>query len=209
MSNVKLPKATIKRLPLYYRYMQKMQASGTIRVSSAEISKRLQLDAATVRRDFSHFGNLGTKGLGYDVNKLLQFFSKLLNQDEVAAVALVGAGNLGTALLLYNSMRKDNTVVKMAFDIESEKVGTTIGDTPIYHLDQLEARIAAEQIEVAILTVPSTVAQAITDRLIRAGVKAILNFTPARLKVPTGVHVNSINFSIELQSLLYLLKNYH
>lgn len=205
---MKIPQATAKRLPLYYRFLLNLHSSGKQRVSSAELSEAVKVDSATIRRDFSYFGALGKKGYGYNVNYLLTFFRKTLDQDELTKVGLIGVGNLGTAFLNYNFSKNNNTKIKMAFDVDPNKVGTQIGDVPVYHMDDLDKVLIEEGIQVAILTVPSTVAQSITDRLVQANVKGILNFTPARLNVPTSIRIHHIDLAVELQSLIYFLKHY-
>lgn len=204
----KIPQATAKRLPLYYRFLEGLQASGKHRVSSSELSDAVKVDSATIRRDFSYFGALGKKGYGYNVNYLLSFFRKTLDQDELTKVTLVGVGNLGTAFLNYNFSKSNNTRIEMAFDVDDSKVGQVMGDVPIYHLDEFKERIANNNVEVVILTVPSHVAQPTADQLVEAGIKGILNFTPARLSVPEEVRVHHIDLSVELQSLIYFLKHY-
>jgi len=202
----KIPQATAKRLPLYYRFLKNLHASGKQRVSSAELSEAVKVDSATIRRDFSYFGALGKKGYGYNVNYLLSFFRKTLDQDETTEVALFGVGNLGTAFLNYNFSKNNNTKIVMAFDVDPDKVGTEVGGVPVYHLDELEEKLGG--ITVAILTVPAQVAQPITDRLVQKGIKGILNFTPARLHVPEHIRVHHIDLAVELQSLVYFLKHY-
>jgi redox-sensing transcriptional repressor len=205
---MKIPQATAKRLPLYYRFLINLQTSGKQRVSSAELSEAVKVDSATIRRDFSYFGALGKKGYGYNVNYLISFFRKTLDQDEVTRVALIGVGNLGTAFLNYNFFKNNNTRIEFAFDVDTEKMGTMIREVPVYHMDDLEKMLATEEIPVAILTVPASAAQIITDRLVKANVKAILNFTPARLNVPPIIRVHHIDLAVELQSLVYFLKHY-
>lgn len=205
---MKIPQATAKRLPLYYRFLNSLHSSGKQRVSSAELSEAVKVDSATIRRDFSYFGALGKKGYGYNVNYLLSFFRKTLDQDELTKVALIGVGNLGTAFLNYNFLKNNNTKIAVAFDVIEEKVGTKIGEVPVYHMDDLEEVIEKEDIQVAILTVPATVAQSITDRMVQGSVRGILNFTPARLTVPSSIRVHHIDLAIELQSLVYFLKHY-
>lgn len=204
----KIPQATAKRLPLYYRFIKNLHASGKQRVSSAELSEAVKVDSATIRRDFSYFGALGKKGYGYNVNYLLSFFRKTLDQDELINVALIGVGNLGTAFLKYNFLKNNNTKIQLAFDNDPEKVGRKIGDVPVYSLDDLEEQLTAFQVSVVILTVPVGAAQPITDRLVRYNVKGILNFTPARLSIPADVRVHHIDLAVELQSLIYFLKHY-
>jgi redox-sensing transcriptional repressor len=210
MSNesMKIPQATAKRLPLYYRFLNSLHSSGKQRVSSAELSEAVKVDSATIRRDFSYFGALGKKGYGYNVNYLLSFFRKTLDQDELTKVALIGVGNLGTAFLNYNFLKNNNTKIAVAFDVVEDKVGTKIGEVPVYHMDDLEKVIEEEDIQVAILTVPAPVAQSITDRMVQGSVRGILNFTPARLTVPSAIRVHHIDLAIELQSLVYFLKHY-
>ncbi|APT46289.1 redox-sensing transcriptional repressor Rex [Bacillus safensis] len=205
----KIPQATAKRLPLYYRFLKNLHASGKQRVSSAELSDAVKVDSATIRRDFSYFGALGKKGYGYNVDYLLTFFRKTLDQDEMTNVMLIGVGNLGTAFLHYNFIKNNNTKISMAFDVNESKIGSEIGGVPVYDLDKLEEHVQeVGDIPVAILTVPAVAAQSITDRLIALGVKGILNFTPARLNVPEHIRIHHIDLAVELQSLVYFLKHY-
>jgi redox-sensing transcriptional repressor len=203
----KIPQATAKRLPLYYRFLKNLYLSGKQRVSSAELSEAVKVDSATIRRDFSYFGALGKKGYGYNIQYLLTFFSKTLDQDELTKVTLIGVGNLGTAFLNYNFLKNNSTKIELAFDINSAIVGKEIGGVPIFHFDELETHIN-QDVTVAILTVPAPVAQQITDRLVQIGVKGILNFTPARINVPETVRIHHIDLAVELQSLVYFMKNY-
>lgn len=205
----KIPQATAKRLPLYYRFLKNLHASGKQRVSSAELSDAVKVDSATIRRDFSYFGALGKKGYGYNVDYLLTFFRKTLDQDEMTNVMLIGVGNLGTAFLHYNFIKNNNTKISMAFDVNESKIGSEIGGVPVYDLNKLEEHVQeVGDIPVAILTVPAVAAQSITDRLIALGIKGILNFTPARLNVPEHIRIHHIDLAVELQSLVYFLKHY-
>lgn len=207
MTDHNIPQATAKRLPLYYRFLENLQATGKQRVSSSELSEAVKVDAATIRRDFSCFGALGKKGYGYNVSYLLQFFRETLAQDSRTGVVLVGVGNLGTALLHYNFQKSHNIEILRAYDVDPEKLGTMIGNVKIHAMKELEEN-GLPDCEVAILTVPVQVAQKTTDVLVKAGVKGILNFTPARLNVPSFLRVHHIDLSIELQSLIYFLKHY-
>jgi redox-sensing transcriptional repressor len=206
--STKIPQATAKRLPLYYRFIKNLHSSGKQRVSSKELSEAVKVDSATIRRDFSYFGALGKKGYGYNVNYLLSFFSKTLDQDALTKVVLIGVGNLGTAFLHYNFIKNNNTKIEMAFDVDPDKVGSVIGDVPVYNLDDMEQHLEDNGIEVAIMTVPAGAAQNITDRLVEANIKGILNFTPARLTAPNHIRIHHIDLAVELQSLVYFLKNY-
>ncbi|APC47123.1 redox-sensing transcriptional repressor Rex [Virgibacillus halodenitrificans] len=206
MDQNKIPQATAKRLPLYYRFLNNLNQQGKKRVSSKELSEAVKVDSATIRRDFSYFGALGKKGYGYNVEYLLGFFRKTLDQDETTEVALIGVGNLGTAFLHYNFMKNNNIQIQMAFDADPEKVGTDIGDVPIYHIDELEEKLNG--IKVAILTIPAHETDRVTDRLVEQGIDGILNFTPARITVPNHIRVHHIDLAVELQALVYFLKHY-
>ncbi|MFC7063234.1 redox-sensing transcriptional repressor Rex [Halobacillus seohaensis] len=202
----KIPQATAKRLPLYYRFINNLHSQGKLRVSSKELSDAVKVDSATIRRDFSYFGALGKKGYGYNVEYLLSFFRKTLDHDETTNVALIGVGNLGTAFLNYNFMKNNNTKIEVAFDASEKRIGEQVGGVPIKHIDDLEKHM--ENISVAILTVPASAAQGIADRLVEAGISGVLNFTPARITVPTSVRVHHIDLAVELQALVYFLKHY-
>ncbi|NEU32171.1 redox-sensing transcriptional repressor Rex [bacterium LRH843] len=203
----RIPQATAKRLPLYFRFLENLQASGKQRVSSTELSEAVKVDPATIRRDFSYFGALGKKGYGYNVNYLLSFFRQTLDQDELTKVILIGVGNLGTALLNYNFAKNNNTRIVMGFDVDEKKIGSEISGVTIHHLTELP-HVLDPEITVAILTVPSAWAQNIANQLVESGIKGILNFTPARLDVPDDVRVHHIDLSVELQSLVYFMKHY-
>lgn len=206
MEQNKIPQATAKRLPLYYRFINNLNQQGKKRVSSKELSEAVKVDSATIRRDFSYFGALGKKGYGYNVEYLLGFFKSTLDQHEITEVALIGVGNLGTAFLHYNFMKNNNIRITIAFDADENKVGTDIGGVPVYHIDELEERL--KDTEVAILTIPADEADTIANQLVEHGVSGILNFTPARITVPSHIRVHHIDLAIELQSLVYFLKHY-
>lgn len=202
-----IPQATQKRLPLYYRFLQNLANAGEKRVSSKELSNFMKIDAATIRRDFSCFGALGRKGYGYEVNYLLAFFRDILDQDEEKDVALVGVGSLGSALLKYNFHKNHNTKIVVAFDPKASNDGERKNDIPIYPPKLLTTKIKEYGIDIAILTVPSHIAQEVADELIASGIKGILNFTTVRIAVPKYVRVHSIDLSIELQTLIYFIRN--
>lgn len=208
MPNQKIPKATAKRLPIYYRYLRFLHDAGKDRVSSTELSDAVKVDSATIRRDFSYFGALGKRGYGYDVEDLLNFFSKTLNQDRLTNVALIGVGNLGHALLNYNFHQSNNTRISAAFDVNEEIVGTIASGVPVYPMSEMIEQLRLQQIEVVILTVPAPVAQETVNELVDAGVKGIMNFTPLRISVPDHIRVQNVDLTNELQTLIYFLDHY-
>lgn len=205
MTSQNIPKATAKRLPIYYRYLNMLSDSGKKRVSSNELAEAVKVDSATIRRDFSYFGALGKRGYGYDVENLLEFFKKTLNQDKLTNVALIGVGNLGHALLNFNFHKSNNVRINAAFDINEEITGTIQSGVPIYPMEDMKEQLKIQQIEIVILTVPANVAQGVTNDLIEVGVKGILNFTPLRISVPESVLVQNVDLTNELQTLIYFL----
>lgn len=207
MEKIKIPKATAKRLLLYYRYLIILNEEGKDKVSSTELSEAVQVDSASIRRDFSYFGALGKRGYGYDVKNLLTFFKKILNQDTLTNVALIGVGNLGRALLNYNFKRSNNIRISCAFDINKEITGRILSGVPVYDMSDLKQQLSDQQISIAILTVPSTAAQKTTDEMVDAGVKGIMNFTPIRLSAPADVRVQNVDLATELQTLIYFLNS--
>ncbi|HBC4940501.1 TPA: redox-sensing transcriptional repressor Rex [Staphylococcus aureus] len=205
---VKIPRASLKRLPLYYRFVSSLKSKGIDRVNSKAISDALQIDSATIRRDFSYFGELGKKGYGYNIDSLLDFFKSELSESDMIKIAIVGVGNLGKALLTYNFSIHDDMTITEAFDVKEDVIGQKIGNVIVKDNDELVTTLKKEEIDVVILTTPERVAQKVADELVQAGVKGILNFTPGRINTPSDVQVHQIDLGIELQSLLFFMKNY-
>lgn len=202
-----IPKATARRLPLYYRYLRILHDAGKNKVSSTELSEAVQVDSATIRRDFSYFGELGKRGYGYDVENLMHFFAKTLNDDELTNVALIGVGNLGSALLKFKFHQSNSIRVSCAFDINEDIIGRIVDGIPVYPIDDMMEQIRIQQIEVAILTLPARKAQEVVNQLADAGIKGILNFTAARLVAPSDVLIQNVDLTNELQTLIYFLHN--
>lgn len=175
------------------------------KVSSTELSEAVQVDSATIRRDFSYFGELGKRGYGYDVENLMNFFAKTLNEDELTNVALIGVGNLGSALLKYKFHQSNSIRVSCAFDVNEDIVGRIVDGIPVYPMEDMMEQIRVQQIEVAILTIPARKAQEVVNKLAEAGVKGILNFTAARLVAPPEVLIQNVDLTNELQTLIYFL----
>lgn len=209
MKETNIPKATAKRLPLYYRYLKFLHTSGEKKVSSTELSEAIKVDSATIRRDFSYFGELGKRGYGYDVEKLMDFFAKTLSEDRLTNVALVGVGNLGHALINYRFHQSNSIRISAAFDVKEDIVGRILDGVPVYHSDELIEQISDQHIEVAILTVPPESAQENAEKLVEAGIKGIMNFTPISLDVPKGIQIQNVDLTNEMQTLIYFLSNYN
>lgn len=202
-----IPKATAKRLSLYYRIFKRFNTENIEKASSKQIAEAIGVDSATVRRDFSYFGELGRRGFGYDVKKLMNFFADILNDHSITNVALVGCGNMGRALLHYRFHERNKMKIIMAFDTDdNDLVGTKTDDgIPIYGISSLKDRLDGADCQTAILTVPSVKAQEVADQLIEAGIKGILSFSPVNLNLPKGVFVQYVDLTSELQTLLYFM----
>ena len=210
--NTTIPRATAKRLSLYYRIFKRFNAEKIEKANSKQIAEAIGIDSATVRRDFSYFGELGRRGFGYDVKKLMNFFADLLNDNAITNVMIVGVGNMGRALLHYRFHERNKMKVVMAFDTDDHpEVGSTTSDgIPIYGISQIKEKIQSGNVQTAILTVPSVKAQEVASILVQAGLKGILCFSPVNLSLPKDVVVQYVDLTSELQTLLYFMrKNEH
>ena len=204
-----IPRATAKRLSLYYRIFKRFNSEKIEKASSKQIAEAIGIDAATVRRDFSYFGELGRRGFGYDVKKLMNFFADLLNDNSITNVGLVGIGNMGHALLNYRFHERNKMKIVMAFDKDNHpEVGSQSKDgIPIYGISYLKEKLQEGDVKTIILAVPSVRAQDVTNQLVDAGVRGILSFSPVNLSVPKDVVVQYVDLTSELQTLLYFMKN--
>lgn len=203
-----IPRATAKRLSLYYRIFKRFNAENIEKANSKQIAEAIGIDSATVRRDFSYFGELGRRGFGYDVKKLMNFFANLLNDNSITSVMIVGVGNMGRALLHYRFHERNKMKIVMAFDTDDySDVGTTTNDgIPIYGISQIKEKVQEGNVKTAILTVPSVKAQEVASVLVDAGIKGILCFSPVHLSVPKDVVVQYVDLTSELQTLLYFMR---
>lgn len=198
-----LPKATAKRLPVYLRYLKMLDESGIKRIKSRQFSEITHVPSATIRRDFSHLGELGRSGYGYDVPYLIEVFSEILDTRGEKRIALVGCGNLGRALLRNNFRRNDNLNIVCAFDNDPNLIGQKIDEVEIYPMEKFAEISRKEEVTVAISTVPSQYAQQAIEEVVKSGITAILNFAPDRVVVPSNVTVQYIDLTTELQTLIY------
>ena len=203
-----IPRATAKRLSLYYRIFKRFNSENIEKANSKQIAEAIGIDSATVRRDFSYFGELGRRGFGYDVKKLMNFFANLLNDNSITNVMIVGVGNMGRALLHYRFHERNKMKIVMAFDTDDySDVGTTTSDgIPIYGISQIKEKVQEGNVKTAILTVPSIKAQEVASILIDADIKGILCFSPVHLSVPKDVVVQYVDLTSELQTLLYFMR---
>jgi redox-sensing transcriptional repressor len=201
----RVPEQTIRRLPIYLRCLVQAQSLNMPVINSLGLAQMAGSNAAQVRKDLSYLGELGTRGIGYDVEALIAHISHVLGVSESRRVAIVGFGRLGSALLGYSGFSERGFEVAGVFDSDPAKVGTTVAGTLVRSMDGLEDGLRALEIEIVLLTVPADVAQEVADRVVDAGVRAILNFAPVRLEVPDDVRVRPVDLSAELQVLSFHL----
>ncbi len=179
--------------------------AGKTTTSSHELAERLGMSSAQIRKDFSHFGEFGKQGTGYHIHYLIDRLTEILNLTHEWPVALVGAGFLGHALASYRGFQRRGFVITCVFDNAPDKIGMTIGDLVVQDAATLETALPAQKIAVAILAVPADAAQETADRLVAAGVRAILSYAPVSLTVPPGVRVSYSDPVVQLQQMAYYL----
>jgi redox-sensing transcriptional repressor len=208
MAPVKTPKiseAVVRRLPIYLRYLQGLQDLHIKTVSSYDLGQKLDMNPAQIRKDLAYFGEFGRKGIGYEVAYLVEKIKQILKLDRELNVALIGAGHLGIALSNYNRYTKEKMQIVAIFDNDPSKVGVSVGNLAIQHLDSLEQVVKERDVRIGMITVPATEAQKVADRLVEAGVKGILNFAPVSIRVPHDVHLRNADLTTELQTVAYFL----
>ena len=200
-----VPTATVPRLALYLRKLRELHANGVTRVSSKDLAAMIDLNAAQIRKDFSYFGEFGTRGVGYEVPRLIAEITRSLGLDRTWNVIIVGAGLLGTALARYRGFAEQGFRLVGVFDSSPTVIGASFGGGRVRSIDELDASCAQEHVDIALVTVPAAEAQATVDRLAAAGVRAVLNFAPVRVSAPPGVTVRPVDLSSELMFLSYSL----
>jgi redox-sensing transcriptional repressor len=205
MNAEKIPDIIITRLPVYLRALQHMADQGIKTTSSQELGEHVGISAAQIRKDISQFGEFGKQGTGYSISYLLDKLREILKVDRLWNVIIVGAGDMGHALARYQGFVNRGFNVVLIFDNDKEKIGEKIGNLTVEDIANLAERVKASGIKIAMLTIPADVAQETTDQLVKAGVKAILNYAPISLNVPDGVKVQYIDPATHLQKMTYYL----
>lgn len=198
-----IPEATVARLPLYHRCLIDLQAEGRTTVSSEQLADLAGVNAAKVRKDLSHFGSYGTRGVGYDVDHLLIEIASELNLDHDWPCVIVGAGNLGSALASFAGFTNRGFTVVGILDVDPARIGRKLGCLTVRHQDDLHDIVGVEHVAIGIIAVPPVAAQDAADRLVEAGITSILNFAPTVLDVPDGVQVRDVDLAVELQILAF------
>ncbi|HEX6562680.1 MAG TPA: redox-sensing transcriptional repressor Rex [Chthoniobacterales bacterium] len=205
MPKLVIPRKAVYRLSLYYRVLERLNQNRIETVSSDALAKAAGVKPTQLRKDLTYFGQFGTRGLGYKVESLLAKLTGVLRTTRFQPVILVGAGNLGSALLRYDGFAKEGFEIIAAFDSRPEGAKTDNCKVPIQPVELMKEFVREHSIKLAILAVPGVAAQEVTNQLVEAGIQAILNFSPLILQVPTHVVVNNVNLAIELENLTYFI----
>lgn len=200
----KIPDETIRRLPIYYRALLSFEQEGHKGLSSKGLADFLGANPWQIRKDFSYFGAFGTRGVGYNIEKLIRQIKKILKLDIVHKTALVGVGNLGSAVFAYPGFAMYGFEIAAAFDNDPNKIGKKIKDITIEDVSNIQT-LRQRDIKIGIITVPLEASQQTADSLVSAGVTGILNFSPCRVTVPKKVKVITINIAMDLARLPYYI----
>jgi len=198
-----IPEATVSRLPVYLQALTSLAERGVASVSSEELAAAAGVGSAKLRKDLSHLGSYGTRGVGYEVEYLIRQVSQSLGLTQDWRVAIVGVGNLGHALAKYAGFASRGFVVVALLDADDQVVGQTVAGLRVRHVDELEVVLSASDVQIGVVATPAAEAQGVCDRLVAAGVPSVLNFAPCVLAVPEGVMVRRVDLSTELQILAF------
>ena len=209
MEQRKISRAVISRLPRYYRYLGDLLEAGVERISSNDLSKKMQVTASQIRQDLNNFGGFGQQGYGYNVKYLYTEIGKILGLDKDHNFIIIGAGNLGQALANYASFERNGFILKSLFDVNPRLEGVTIRGIPVRMLDELEGYLQENDIVIAALTLPKSKAEEVADVLVANGIKAIWNFAHTDLTLPKDVIVESVHLADSLMKLSYNISQHN
>lgn len=206
-SNGKVSIAVIRRLPRYYRHLSELRQQGTVRISSGALGRAMGLTASQIRQDLFCFGGFGQQGYGYNVEKLREEIGDILGINRGHTAVVLGVGNLGHALIQNFKFGNNGFRVEAAFDIDDDVIGTTVGNIPVYSIDELDEYLVQHRVDVGVITVPRSVAPTMAERLAQGGVKGIWNFANVELKLPEAqdVVVENVHFADSLLTLSYMI----
>jgi redox-sensing transcriptional repressor len=200
-----IPDGVIERLPSYLTALIQLRQAGQSTASSARLGELTEVNPAQIRRDLTHFGSFGRRGIGYDIGSLIDHIQRILGTDHTHRLALVGAGNLGSAIASYGGLSKHGFLVTAIFDVDPRKVGTRIGDTLVQHLDEMRKTVSSQSIRIGVIAVPMEAAQGVADAMSAAGIRVILNYTPVIVSVPESVTLHNTDPALELLHTLHYL----
>ena len=203
LKTLKIPEATIIRLSVYSRYLTEVDRKGIITISSGDIAEGVGVSPAQVRKDLAYFGEFGTRGVGYNVKDLRRHILKILGLSVDWNVTLVGLGNLGLALCSYKGFRERGFIITSIFDNDPSKIGTIMNGVEVMPVERLEEVVKQNRTQIGIISVPVSAAQYITDKLVKGGVQAILNFAPVVLNVPPEIELRNVDLAVNLEVLTF------
>jgi redox-sensing transcriptional repressor len=203
----RIAESTVRRLSVYLRFLEESASRGLTTISSEELARRGGTTSAQVRKDLSFFGSFGKRGMGYAVPELTASLRDILGLRREWRVIIIGAGKIGTALAQYRGFRQRGFIVSAVYDHDARKIGSKWESLVVRDIEQLEKDIAREHPEIAVLAIPGEDAQGAADRLVRAGIKAILNFAPTQIQTPPDVTVRNVNMAMELEGLSFALSS--
>jgi redox-sensing transcriptional repressor len=203
----KVAESTVRRLSLYLRFLEEFEEQGIDTISSEALASRGGTTSAQVRKDLSFFGSFGKRGLGYAVPELAVRLREILGLERRYRVAVIGAGKIGSALVQYRGFGQRGFDIVAIFDADPAKIGRQWNGLAVQDIANLETELARQPVDMAVLVTPAEAAQPVADRLVRLGVRAILNFAPLQLTVPAEVVVKTVNLALELETLSYALTN--
>ncbi len=206
MNEKLIPDIVIGRLPIYLRSLQRMVQDGRQVTSSQELGERLGISAAQIRKDLSQFGEFGKQGTGYQIDFLINQIREILNVDQVWEIVVVGAGDIGSGVARYGGFSNRGFAVCMIFDNSPEVIGKPVGNFIVQDTEFMVSAIRQSGVKIGMIAVPANQAQEVADKLVEAGIKAILNYAPLSLNVPNDVHVQYIDPVIHLQRMTYYLE---
>ena len=205
MKSDKISELTTNRLSVYLRCLNEIAASGAKTVSSKTLADCFHLNSAQIRKDLAYFGEFGVRGVGYTVETLRDHLVRILGLDKEHRVGIIGAGRLGTALTDYYGFRKANFTVVALFDSDPKRIGKKVGDAAVLDVKNFAAVVKRDKIELAVIAVPALAAKDALDIVLKAGIRAVMNFAPVALKAPPGVKLKTIDLTTSLESLSYFL----
>ncbi len=206
MKFAKIPMATINRLSIYMRTLQELLEEDVEVISSERLAKQCGVNPAQIRKDLAYFGEFGVRGVGYRVTDLVIQIKEILGLNRPWNLAMIGVGNLGSALLRHGNFSKHGYIFTAAFDVDPQKVGKRLPNGVIIsHVDELEEKIKEKGVLIGLITTPASEAQSIANQLVLAGINGILNFAPVQIQVPDCCHVENVDFTIKLDSIAYHL----
>jgi len=205
VKTLRVPEATVTRLSIYSRFLERLDRNGVTTVSSGEIAEGVGVSPAQVRKDLAYFGEFGTRGVGYNVKDLMKYTLKILGLDQTWSLAIVGAGNLGFALCTYRGFNVRGFNIAGVFDNDPTRIGKRIGDLEVQPLNTFPDIAKSENIKIGVIAVPISAAQEVADLMVKNGIEAILNFASVALNVPDDIEIRNVDLSVKLEILTFNL----